>query len=205
MSNNIEHAARLNAVATAVAAELGPDWSVTQPAGTDTMDHLARLGNGTQSITFILRFYGDGKVEVSGGYADRNKPVYLPHRDGAEWQRPRINVSPTRPAKTIANDIRRRFLPAYEEVRAYVAERVEQANTAQAEQAVSIKSMADALGVEAPQRREFDTEPPSSVRFMADVWGDFRANHDGSSYTIDLHSVPAELAEQIARLISSAK
>lgn len=206
MHNPIEHAKRLNLVAMGVTAELGPDWSVTQPAGTDTMNHLARLGNGTQSITFILR-YNEDKIEVSGGYADRTNRVYLPSRDGAEWQRPHINVSPTRPAKAIANDIKRRFLPAYEEVRAYIAARVEADNAAEIAKTAAVTSMANALGVDPPKRREFDSEAPSSVRITSDAcgWGEFRANHDGSSYTIDLHSVPADLAEQIARLISSAK
>jgi hypothetical protein len=211
-----DHISTLNTFATGVAAALstltGDTWTVSRPANAD-LPSAAYVGDGVRSLSLYLPMYGtDGKVNVGGNYPDeaRNtERVYLhPEVNGYKGtSRPSINVSATRPAKQVAADINRRLLPDYDAIRVYIVDQVAKSTDAEARLAAAVASMAAVLDVPVPTRRyENDKQPAEvSVPTTRTAWGALRANHDGSSWTVDLHSVPTEVAERIARLLRADK
>jgi hypothetical protein len=215
MTSTQDHIATFNSFANGVvdALNAGTDataWHVVQPSDQDQPSGLV-IGDGTRELHFYLPMYGTGnKVQVVGLYPD-NVPtrtrVYLhPEVNGFKGQdRPSINVSPSRPAAHVAADITRRLIPDYDAIRARIAELVSDEVDAAMNQSAALRSMATALGVPAPtptldRHREVRSPVSDSAGY-----GDFRPNHDGSTWEITLRSVPVEIAEQIAAVLAAAR
>lgn len=199
------------AVADALTAKTGDQWTVTQAPDSDTPSG-ARLSGGDRRLHLYFNS-SDRKVQVTGQYADEGpgrSRVYLYHAvNGFERSaRPSIGVGIDRPADRVAADIVRRLIPDYDAVRAAIVERVKTANEADAAKVKAVASMADALGVDRPaKRREHDPEPEGVYSPVSAPcgYGDFKTSYDGTSWTIELRSVPTAVAERIARLMRDAR
>lgn len=217
MTSTQDHIATFNAFAEGVvtalnAATTTTAWHVLRPADQDYPSGLV-IGDGTRELLLYLPTYPDnGKVHVSGQYAD-NAPtrtrVYLyPEIRGFKGQdRPSINVSTSRAHRLVAADIMRRLIPDYDAIRARIVELISDEDSAADRQVAAIGAVANALNVPVPTPRPHDTgnqqvRSPVSGR---GGYGDFRPNHDGSSWEITLRSVPADMAEQIAALLAAAR
>ena len=198
MSIREDHIGTLNGAAAGIAAALGADWTVSRPASNDFPSGLI-ISDGTRELHFYLSYNSD-KVDLSGIYPDRNSPVSL-YEHGNRVSRPRIGFSIKRPAPTIARDIERRFLPDYDRVRALVVERLEADAGDAARQAAAVSALAATLGVE-PRNGSMQLSTPMSDRAG---YGDFRPNHNGSSWEITLRSVPWSVANRIAEIMENSR
>lgn len=196
MSIREDHVARLNGAAEGITAALGPDWTVSRPASDDYPSGLV-ISDGIRELHFYLSYNSD-KVDLSGLYPDTNNSVTL-YDQGKRVERPRIGFSISRPAAQVARDIKRRFLPDYDRVRALVIDRLDADKRDAAHLTAALVTMGQALGVEPREGRE-QLSPPMSDKAG---YGDFRANHRGSSWDIALHSVPTEVALQIAGIMKA--
>lgn len=97
-----------------VAAILGDDWTMRHHANEEVRrEGLCYLVNKDgRRICLNVRLYEHPvKINVSGEYEPG--PDFLGLRGFKNNQRPSISVSVDRPAKAIAKDIERRFLPDY--------------------------------------------------------------------------------------------
>lgn len=198
MSMRDEHVSRLNGAASGIAAALGAKWTVSRPADNDFPSGVI-ISDGTRELHLYLGYSSD-KVDLSGIYPDRQSPVTL-YEEGKRVERPRIGFSVKRPAPQIARDIERRFLSDYDRVRALVVTRLE------ADEADDLRLNA-AVAVMA---KAFDVEPRKGAMHLSSRvsdragYGDFRPNHDGSSWEIHLRSVPTSVAIKIAEIMAASR
>jgi hypothetical protein len=193
-----DNVSRLNGAAEGIAAALGPDWTVSRPASSDYPSGLI-ISDGTRELHFYLPYNSD-KVDLSGIYPDVGQSVTL-YEKGERVGRPRIGFSVKRPAPTVARDIERRFLPEYDRVRALVVQRLEADATDDARQAAAVTALAAALDVE-PRNGSTELSTPMSDRAG---YGDFRPNHNGSSWEITLRSVPTNVATLVAEIMAASR
>ena len=134
-------------------------------------------------------------MEISGSYPNKdNGHCYISSYD----EPPSIGVTSSRPPKSLAKDIKRRFLPKFHEYHELAMERKRQH-----EEYISNQHKAGELIVEAfpyaqPHR---DGE---RVRFgsvsNSTPWGDVNLSCNGTM-TIEARGVPVELAVQIGQLL----
>jgi hypothetical protein len=198
MSIREDHISTLNGAAEGIAAALGSDWTVSRPASNDYPSGLT-ISDGTRELHFYLPSNAD-KVELSGIYPDAGNSATL-YENHVRISRPRIRFSVERPAPTIARDIERRFLPDYDRVRALVVKRVDADEADEARQAAAVSALATTLGVE-PRKGSTELSTPISDRAG---YGDFRPNHNGSSWEITLRSVPWSVANRIAEIMENSR
>jgi hypothetical protein len=193
-----DNVSRLNGAAEGVAAALGSDWTVSRPAGHDYPSGVT-ISDGVRELHFYLPSNAD-KVDMSGIYPDARSAVTL-YEKGERVERPRIGFSVKRPAPAIARDIERRFLPDYDRVRALVVERLDADAAAAARQTAAVSALAVTLGVE-PRKGSTELSTPISDRAG---YGDFRPNHDGSSWEITLRSIPTNVATLVAEIMAASR
>jgi hypothetical protein len=196
VSTRDDHIGRLNGAAEGIAAALGSDWTVSRPASNDYPSGVI-ISDGTREVHFYLS-YNDDKVDTTGIYPDAKSMVTL-YEKGQRVERPRIGFSVKRPAPAIARDIERRFLPDYDRVRALIVERLSADAADDASQAAAVTTMAATLGVEV-HNGSTQLSTPLSDRAG---YGDFRPNHNGSSWEVTLRSVPTNVASQIAEILAA--
>lgn len=205
-----ERSAFAAALADALTAKTDAVWRVSEAPCVD-IPSGGWLTDGDRRLHLYFN-YSDRKVQVTGGYADEQRPgrsrVYLhPEVNGYKRnERPSIGVGMDRPAPRVAADIVRRLFPDYDAVRARIVEMVAEEDEDAASMSKAVASMADALGVERPRKlREYDNEPDGVHLYGAAGYGDFKSSYNGASWTIDLHSVSAEVAERIATVLREAR
>lgn len=137
-------------------------------------------------VHFSRDWRGTDKCSVSGEWPRTAKgevqaPYFSAHSQNGP-KSPDIGISISRPAETLAKDILRRFIPAYQALYAAQVERVNSANDYAAKTATNKARLEKAFG-------ELD-----SVGFEA----------SGDSIRLKL-SVTIEQAEQIAKLVKTFK
>lgn len=195
-----DHTERLNAFTSAIAEHLGEGWHVARPASVERTSSV-ELSDGTRRLQFYY-WANSKKVEVQGIYADVGHAVWLP----AEMNRPEINVSITRDPAGAAADIKRRLIHRYDIiaqlVNVLVAEREDQNQRLYA----STCAIADALSTKRPDPPDNDHVDKEVSFFRSEgPYGEWRANHNGTSYEIKLRSVPEQLALEIAKLVGDVR
>lgn len=111
-----------------------------------------------------------------------------------------INVSISRGAEVIAREITRRLLPGYLEAHADMRERI--AKRA-AEKAHTAKVTSDLAAAFKGSTSEYDG--PEKFRFghvNRSYYGDVRMNYNAESCTLEIHSLPTDLAREIAKTMA---
>lgn len=142
-----------------------------------------------------LRLCDRGRIAVSGAFPKDFYP--------RDEQRPRITVSVDRGARSIAEDIMRRFLPAYIRLFGEMAAHAQAWAAAITEQNGVLDEVAVALGVEV--HRYYDEHQEGEI--YAYGCGSSRArvqtSHLGGEVTVslDIDRVPVDLALEVSRLL----
>lgn len=177
---------------TAIAAELGDGWTVEE---------------GPRYTAAYLS-HRDGRKLCVG--RDCSKPTRL--SIGGEFppsnyyfssgeRHFRISVSASRPARSIAGDIRRRFMPHYEPVLEKVRRHL--VKTAMLVARRSELAHRIAAGVDDAGLFRGDADRCSSVSYNANDYGQYHADvdHSGESANLRMTGVPGWLAAEIFELI----
>ena len=143
---------------------------------------------------------GKGRIAVWGAYPEGFRP--LPE------QCPRITVAAERNARSIADDITRRFLPLYLPLFEKAAEQARAFAASQARCNRAIDELADTLGVAA--RRYCDLNQYGEVRHYGRKLGvviaqpyDFERD-GGVTVKLEISRVPLDTALAICRLVKPA-
>lgn len=172
-----------------VLAELAGDWTTEQ-----RHDHAvtATRADGL-ALGFHSHTYGpsNGKVEVY---------LMAPHAEiRYNETAPRINVTMTRPPKTLAGDIARRLMPDAETFHATIAGRIASTNAYAAAVAANVETLTTVAGT-TDYTRDSDQRGTVHVRTPGngDVWGEAQVMND--QVTINLHGLTVETARQLLAL-----
>lgn len=173
----------------AILAELPGEWTTEQ-----RHDHyVAATRADGLAIGFHSHTYGpsNGKVEVS---------LMVTHAEVRyDEHAPSINVTMTRPAKTLAGDIARRLMPDAETFHALIVERVARTNDYAAKVAANVAALVTVDGVTnytggRDERGNLHVRTPGN----GDVWGDVTVYNDSANVT--LHGLSIEAARQLLAL-----
>lgn len=189
-------------LAREIAAELGTGWTAVELS---SGDRATMIGPDGESLTVTDQRglgAGPGQVTVWGDLTGELKE----YDNGAD----RINVGISRGAAVIARDIARRLLPGH---RATLADaRVAHAKSEKA--AAAQTATRDALIAALPTlyqawdaNRRTRTMPNELTMPVthSDVrgYGHLRLSHDGSTVTLNIHSMPAAVAIKVMETLAA--
>lgn len=193
-----DHQRTAAAIAEHLTSPDGARWHLV-PNDVNPRQH-AEITDDTTTLTAQAQWNSD-RLEIRPSY------VHHDHRGYSAPPAPTITVGATRAPEAIAKDISRRLLAdaiAWQQARRDLVAELDAAREARHDGAERIAAI---LG-ETYDRTKTDHGRAISageVRWYsgpASTLGDFKANHDGTTWSIDLHSIPAEQAEAIARILA---
>lgn len=181
-------------IATQVAEALDGDWTVELPEFRG-----AYLKSDGQQSLWMAQGYdtkSKGRLVIHGDY---------PGKEGYRLDQHEITVAATKTPAQIAKDIERRLLPGYRQT---LAERVAKLNRdaeARDKRLALAERLMEAIGPLAtlPSNRQEDNHtvvliPSNSVN---KGYGNFNLWYEADKVTIELHSVDAEIAVEIAKAL----
>jgi hypothetical protein len=180
-------------IAEEVAAVLGEPWSLDQ-LGHQSRDRGLLLAPNDVELLFRIDQRDTRLVLISGGYPP--DPFY---RSAAH----EIRVAHARGAQIIGKEIVRRLLPDYLiELRA-AQDRTRQHAAAMATRAALLERLQVLLpGTTAPQGHG-PSHTVVSLTCPRPVWGSVRIDLSGTTATLELRSLPADLLERILTLLTA--
>lgn len=183
-------------LARAVAPLLGDEWRHVPPRDGDTTYPTAFIaGPEGRELAFHVKSWGAdaGKVSIHGNYPTRDADGdYVSAEKLTE-----ISVNSTRGSVAIAQEIKRRLLPAYEAAFSAAVARIAERN--------AYLSGRDALGARLAAAAGPAVGSHTGLRgkisiWAEPMWGDVTCSDD--SVAIDVHGLSPDLAERIIRMIA---
>ncbi len=184
----------------AIAHYLGEPWTFDEaPTRQMGADRAAITGLAAQAIYLHLEIGRSapqpGRLVVTGDYPQHRHVSLL--RDS---EKPTITVAVARGAQTIAGDIQRRFLPAYQAAYDLARQRQQQHETKETELWQLLTQAAAALGVHAP-RGPFDRITRATMYAHGHGSVEASPGYVPGTITITANSVPLPQALQILAIL----
>ena len=177
----------------AIASHLGWEWTLDEDWLADNC--MARL-NGPDGAAIHLRsstyeYTPDNgtRLEISGSFPHSKYGSHAPCNALS------ITVSAAKSPMTIANDIRKRFLPFYLPLYAEALERKQNYEEGEQLQAAVTQQLADLMG--GSVGRDGRVFRPSHL----DGYGHIEVQHGGGAVNFKLSSIPLDLALRIAAIL----
>lgn len=197
---NTELQALTREVAGVLAQATGDAWTYVERD--DTYTHVGRIARADGPVVFVHgpSYQHKGKLSITGDYPRDAEGQYVyVDWDDRQAGAPSIGVGEGRGAKVVASEIARRFLPAYLDRYAKVAERVAASNAHDEARKALADRLAAAIGTTARHDRG-GSEVSVSVNNDGG-YGDVHVS-SGNSVSIDLRSVTPEVAEAVLRVVT---
>jgi hypothetical protein len=186
----------------AIALALGSSWRV-EPDAHDGSH--ARITDGIREFSLRLDGYGP-RLKISGVYPFRKLPgggvacPDIPYKATI----PSITVAATKTGAVIAADIRRRLMDAYESLRLAIEQRHAAANAHEAATGDAFTRLAAETGARISENGagKHLHWPDSRATGNGYIWNE---QVDGEKVSLDLRSLPVDIAIQIINLVHGRK
>jgi hypothetical protein len=191
-----ERIALLKIEAAVVVSELGGSWAIEPAKAEDVRDHvMLRDADGRRVELCVPQYNYTGKVEVSGwfDYGPTHLGISFPYGK----TRPQISVSLSRGGAVIAKEIKRRFLPAYDELFHSIGESVRKATNYRDTQMGITARLAALAGAE-PKR----TQERSFCLITDNYTRTVEVNVSNSTVDLKLFNLSESQAAEILRLLA---
>lgn len=190
----------LQALAKEVAKFL-PGWTWRGPLYEHTTDTHVVITNadGAQITVSGNGWTRDGRLTIGAGRWPKTKKGEECGPNGYSDPHPRITVAENRPAKDIAREIERRFLPDYLPLYAKMVEQRNAIDVRQDSAKVKVTELTKIIGGETRGLEAGDGE----VHWFHEdaTYGDAKSHDGGKEWNLQVHNLPYDKVARILKIV----